>query len=381
MHSKQKQIANFALMKKYLFLPLLFCSAFVFQNCESDFQVTSDWKEITIAYAILDANDTDHFIRIQKAFLDEETSALEIAEENDSLYHQGSLLVEMDEYDEDGDWRGKDTFKMVNVNDSTQFEFEKEAGTFANNPYFLYHIEKKLFAGHKYNLKITTPTGNVLRSETRLIGDFDIWRPNGTREIILFADRVSENSIQQIVPYARWDRPEGAFISGLSIRFFYSEEINDVTTNKTLDWNIFDTKEVDINETSIRYNFDMMLDNRSTTANEYKNEFFYFLAEEMEVNSFASRQIDSLNFIFSFGAESLYDYTQSIAAQQSGIAGGGQGIKTFTNIENGLGLFTCRSSKTVYRLKLDSETRDSLYCNWLTRDLNFVPAISNPRCK
>lgn len=373
MHSKQKQIANFALMKKYLFLPLLLCLAFVFQNCESDFQVTSDWKEITIAYAILDANDTDHFIRIQKAFLDEETSALEIAAENDSLYHKGGLLVEMDEYDEDGDWRGRDTFKIVNVNDAVQFEFEKETGTFANNPYFLYHIEKQLFAGHKYDLKITTPSGNVLRSETRLIGDFDIFRPNGSREIVLFADRG--------VPYARWARPADAFISGLSIRFFYSEEINGVTSNKILDWNIFDTKEVDMGDLSLRYDFDMKLDIISTTANEYKNEFFNFLADELEVNAFASRDIDSLNFIFSFGAESLYDYTQSIAAQQSGIAGGGQGIKTFTNIENGLGLFTCRSSKTVYRLKLDSETRDSLHCNWLTRDLNFVPAISNPQCK
>lgn len=63
-------------MKKLLLLlPFgLFLSA-----CANDFDVTAPWKEIPVVYGILSPQDSAHYIRVEKAFVDPEKSALEIA--------------------------------------------------------------------------------------------------------------------------------------------------------------------------------------------------------------------------------------------------------------------------------------------------------------
>jgi len=357
-------------MKKYFVFPLLIVCLF-FQNCETGFQVSSDWKEITIAYGILDPDDKDHFIRIQKAFLDETTSALQIAAIGDSLYHDGDLFVELEVYNQNGVQFMGDTLEVVEGSD---FDLEKEQdenSIFGASPFLLYHSDLEIPAGTTCRLKITTPKGTLLSSDVQLIDDFIIWRPIKDRDVNLSSKE----------PYTRWDRPDEGAVYGLAIRLFYTEEVNEISIQKDLMWNIANILPITTNERALRYDFDIKNDNPISQVSEYRNEFFDFLATNIEVNNLATRSIDSLQYIFTFGSQSMFDYNQVIAAQQQSIAGGGQGINPYSNIENGLGLFASRTSKILYDLKLDNETKDSLFCSPKTRELNFKAATPEVRCK
>jgi len=356
-------------MRHFFVVAILFV-ALCFHSCDSDFRVTSDWKEITIAYAILDPADDDHFIRIQKAFLDENTSALKIASIADSLYHEGDLFVELTQYEE-GRIISGDTLELVNAID---FDLEKEQNDntlFGNDPFLLYHTDLALKAGAECRLKILTPGGNVLNSSTTLISDFIIWLPTNNRDLNL-ASRA---------PYTRWESPEEGAVYGLGIQLFYSEELSGTTTQKSIFWDILDINPIGINQRDLRYEFDINVDSPVSQASEYANEFFDFLANNIEVNNLATRSVDSLQYIYSFGSQSMFDYNQVLVAQQQSIAGGGQGITPFSNIENGFGLFATRSSKKTYTLILDIETQDSLACSPITRALNFKAATPQVRCR
>ena len=73
-------------MKKLIVI-LSILSIVVMQSCSNEFELTENWKDITIIYGLLDASDTAQYIRIEKAFLDETTSALTIAQEADSIFY------------------------------------------------------------------------------------------------------------------------------------------------------------------------------------------------------------------------------------------------------------------------------------------------------
>ncbi len=88
--------ANFAPMRKILVLLIACCVSVSLQNCSNEFELTEKWKDITVVYGLLDGSDTAQYILIEKAFLDESTSALLIAQNPDSLFYN-NIIVEMQE--------------------------------------------------------------------------------------------------------------------------------------------------------------------------------------------------------------------------------------------------------------------------------------------
>ena len=76
-------------MKKLL---LLLPFGLLLSACSNDFEVTAPWKDIPVVYAILSPQDTAHYIRIEKAFIDPDKSALEIARIPDSLYYPENAI-------------------------------------------------------------------------------------------------------------------------------------------------------------------------------------------------------------------------------------------------------------------------------------------------
>jgi len=79
-------------MRKFLIAAVIL--SVVFYSCKTDFNVVADWQDISIVYGLLDPTDTAQYIKINKAFLDKNTSALIIAQNPDSLYYQ-NLDVEL----------------------------------------------------------------------------------------------------------------------------------------------------------------------------------------------------------------------------------------------------------------------------------------------
>src|SRR5215471_8050523 len=107
----------------------IFISVFII-SCSTDFNVTTSWKDIGIIYGLLDQTDTAQYIKVMKAYLDPNTSALTIAKNPDSIYYPDDLSVDLLQL------QGStvvQTFPMTRV-DANLEGFPKDTGTFATSP-------------------------------------------------------------------------------------------------------------------------------------------------------------------------------------------------------------------------------------------------------
>jgi len=79
--------------------------------------------------------------------------------------------------------------------------------------------------------------------------------------------------------------------------------------------------------------------------------------------------------MFSVGGEDLDTYNQVTIAQQGLTSGSVQ--PEFTNIENGLGLFSGRFHKNITNIPIDGHTIDSLACGQVTKHLRFMNTVGD----
>ena len=77
-------------MKKILFAVI---SAITVFGCKTDFPVNAPYKPIMVIYGLLNANADTQFVRIQKAFQNENIDALIVAGNADSIYYDDRLQV------------------------------------------------------------------------------------------------------------------------------------------------------------------------------------------------------------------------------------------------------------------------------------------------
>src|SRR5690349_20621550 len=70
---------------------------FTISSCRQDFDITSKYKEVTIVYALLNAKETTHYVRIQKGYLID-GNALTAAGVKDSIYYPNILTVKLTPY-------------------------------------------------------------------------------------------------------------------------------------------------------------------------------------------------------------------------------------------------------------------------------------------
>lgn len=150
-----------------ILLPIL---AFVFAistvGCSEDFEVAAPYKDVTVVYGVLDIADATHYIRVQKAFLDENKNAFDMAKEADSLYYT-NIRVEMKEIN-------RANLNVENVTTLTRVDLDaigkpKAAGDFATSPNYAYEYTRNLNAGRQYRLVITNLSTGAIDSATTLI--------------------------------------------------------------------------------------------------------------------------------------------------------------------------------------------------------------------
>jgi len=303
-----------SIYRQYLllfFLPLLFVS------CETDFELNAEWKDYTIVYGILNQKDSIHYIRIQKAFLGK-GNVLHMALEPDSNLYPGNLSVKIEEWVPNLPNQPK-----VYVLDTITID-DKEPGIFFSPNQQLYHFNASLNQNANYKLIITNnSTGKVISSETGLVGDFGISRPvAGT----LINFDIPNNPTRIFA----WRPAKNAGRYQMIMRFNYLEEntnTNEITT-KYLDWNSPIIKAgAGGGDIEIRFN----------------NETFFTLVETripvagIEV----IRYPVNIELIFLVAAIELSTYIEVNEPSSSMI----QEKPEYTNIENGLGVFSARYDK------------------------------------
>ena len=304
---------------------------FLLVSCNDEFKVTTDWKETAIVVGVLDPNDTVHYIKITKAFLDEKRNALEIAKIQDSLYFDPTRTVVTVEA-----WKNDQKIKTYNpVLDRT---IAKDTGIFSAPTQILYKFEQAMTGDFRdklteYRLNIKTPNNNTITAKTNVVGDYFLLQPPAAAKI-----DWSNSNVR-----VRFQRPENATIYDLKVRIHYQDYAGPGFTNliatRFVDWNLVKNAPISLNSSFIDYTFRGV-------------QLFAFMRSNIPVLSNLNRRMLGTEFIIATGGKDLAQYI-SINNSSSNLA---QIKLEYTNINNGLGLFSTRN--TIPNLKLEMANRN-----------------------
>jgi len=319
--------------------------------CSNDFDLTTEWKDIPVVYGLLNPQVESNYVRIEKAFLDESTSALTIAQIPDSLYYD-NISARLKVVTPGGDGA---ELPLTRVDAATE-GLVRDNGIFAQSPNILYKTSEPLSKGVQYELIIDRD--DVLppiTARATVLSDIRPIRPRP--ESILELDYGNPNATLTVT----WAiQPE---MKIFDVRLVY--HIKEFPFNNPDDSTII-TLVKDI-KTFVKAPDN---DRLSIVENMPAVEFYTFLRDNLPENSEIQRELLSYDILIEAGGESLLDYIDVVQAN-TGLTSS-QIITSFTNLSEGFGLFSSRTSAKIEGLTLKALSRDSLSRGIFTRNLNFV---------
>ena len=328
---------------------LLFAIALA-SACSNDFELTDKWKDIPVVYGLLSAQDSINYIRVEKAFLDQTTSAFEIAQRPDSLYYENATVQVI--HKETGD-----AFNLERI-DGNSIGLAREGGIFANMPNILYKLAlplgQKLQDGNVYELKINRGDDKELvTAETKVLDEMVFRKPLDAANIdILYGERRSELDL-------RWSFGEGTVLFDVEVIFHYAE------------FNINNPSEVEVKELAWLAGKSLELEG-STTSLTFEIlglNFYQFLGNNIEADPELRRVFQHFDIVVTGGGEEIKEYI-TVGQAATGITSS-QITATYSNLSEGFGIFSSTSEISLKGFTLRTESRDTLADGVYTKDLNF----------
>ncbi len=320
----------------------ILCALFL-AGCSNDLDIAADYKEITVIYGLLNDADSVHYVQVFRGFLDENTNALTIAQNPDSIFYSANSELKIS--------RNGQVIVPVRV-DAASIGMPRDSGIFVDSPNYVYTFQEHLFEDEQYQLTFkNSETGHTVTAQTPIVKDFNITRPLTYRPTLDNRLNPLSNKID-----ISWSEAPNGKIYELTIRFFYEEwnvSSPAVIDTQYIDWPIFR------NLTDLDYVLD-------------GTQFYPFLKTALRTDLNVRRKALEFPFEFRFyvGAQELYEYMR-INEAQTGITS--LQIKPeYTNVDGGLGIFSSRYFKSVTEFKLSDASLDSLTCGSITKDLNFT---------
>jgi len=330
---------------KYLAYIFIFT---IFVSCDNELNVVEDFKDIPVVYGFLSLSDTAQYIRVERAFIDESTSGLELAKIPDSLYYNNATVT------------------IEHVRTSTQYEmtrvdgnlegYVREDGVFAQSPNYLYKLknsEINLIPEEEYKFILNRGDGSeLIETSTILVGESDLKVPNVTT-----GQPIAFNSID--FTNMIWAGSPAAKIYNVIFDFNYQErELSSATPfeKKSVSWQ------------AVR-NFKTDEENGRVNVQIEGTNFYAFLKGAIEENPNIERRFDNLSIRISGGGEEIDDFVQ-IGSANLGITST-QDPPFFSNIEGGRGLFSSTYDLVLNDVAITNQTLDSIKDGQFTKDLGF----------
>ena len=307
-------------MKKiYLILSVFI---FIFPSCDTDFDVNANWEEVTLVYGLLDSGigEETQQIKISKAFLGK-MGALQMAQYADSInFDEGELAVNVVKIKNNERIDSIVLDEVSTLRDLGVFNDSIMVYTFENSNKWL--KAKTSNDDYDYELLIKNNiTGNIVSSMTTIVKDFKF-------------DMISNFPFGFIETWIAGN-PTATKFSSTTVTW---KDSNDDGEQYQIEL-IFNYKENNITKNLIYSS--SVLD--QTDIFEFEGErFFNFLKNELDTNPSLVREFIRIDLVMTVGSEDLKTY-RIINEEITGIV---QERPQFTNINNGIGLFSSRFTKT-----------------------------------
>lgn len=318
-------------------------------SCDNTFEVNAPKQEIPVVYGLLDAGEETHFIRLERAFISEDVSALEVAQNPDSIYYSGASMTLTD---------ANGTVFPLEMVDATDEGFPRNEGVFVNTPNYIYKIDQSeinLTSNETVTLDVDLGTNEdgVFQVSTQLVDEVKFVRPNQMTEAPY---EIVPNRDSRII----WDHidEEEDRVFQFWFTFYYQE--GDPNTGS-------------FEEKSIRTYLGEIVDNDANDDADQLDfsgeSLFNLIGSNIETSNNLVRVIGDVEIEVIAGGTEIAEALK-IENANTGITSS-QESPVFSNIPNGLGIFSSRRRHAV-RVPLTNISRDSIRNNVNTRDLNFL---------
>ena len=317
----------------FLILPLLF-------SCETDFNVNANWKDVTIVYGLIDPNNEDQLIKINKAYLGQ-GDAIQMASISDSTnYDPSNLIVKIHRVREQV-FNTYDTLSTVVLTDTV---LDKDDGLFSTDDNIIYTFKKPSSfynTNSIYVLEILNlSSGQKVTSETEIINSFSFESLNPSFEWGLYNGELAD-SLRFRTKNIEWQNSKNGVIYQLDILINYLESgiVNSLSWSQPI-------VEYSSGNMSLKIKGD---------------QFFQFLENNLDNNT--TKQFLNLDLVMTIGAQDLKTYID-VNQPFSGIV---QERPVFSNIHNGVGLFSSRYTyDDIKGIELTNST-----LNYMINDLDL----------
>ena len=328
-------------MKNIFLFSILF--SILFLSCETEVDVNAPWEDVTVVFGLLDQSQNEQYIRINKVFLGAE-SAMNMASVADSInYKPSDLLVRISKMNSSGD--------ILSVRTLDTVMLFKDDGMFANDENIVYTFNNNdnfLDDSRSYFLEIENiKSGKIISGSTELIRPFQIqtynhWFNNGIG--LVNSQDLSLNSYK-----IEW-LPSNGEIYQMTLLFNYTE------------YGLIDTVEKTIKKV-------YPIQNRSEEMDQNidAQELLIHIENNIDDNNLVqARRFNDIDLVFNVGSSQLNTYI-TINEPSSSIV---QERPGYTNMTNGIGIFSSRYTATVEGINLTSATKEAIRNN--LSDLYFV---------
>jgi hypothetical protein len=339
-------------MKFIRVISIVLIALALYSSCSTSFNPAAPYKNITVVYGLLSLSDSVHYIKIEKAFLSENGgNAYTEAQVADSIYYPaGTISAVLDDY--------SNGILVNTIPLKDTMGPGKQTGVFANTPNIVYELPRTttLNPNDNYELIVTNnKTGAVTSAQTTLVNSFYVTNPTpGAGGSVNFNPTLGSLFI------ASWQNAVNAALYQLVVRFRYKEmNTSDTSLNP-----VYDT---------LTWTFPPFAGSGST--NVYQDitgqSFYTFVKSLVPVNPNVERRAVSFDFLIYAGGNAFYTYQQVSIANSTSLVYG-QTNPTYTNVSNGLGLFSSTYLNAENNLAVAGMTMDSLACSSYTSNLNFL---------
>ena len=315
-------------MKKLYFISCIFI--LFISSCETEFDVHAEWEEVLVVYGLIDPADDVQYVRINKAYLGD-GDAIQMAS-TDSINIDPSdfrVVIKKEKLNSFNDWEILDSLPLI---DTIMY---KEEGLFYSAQNIIYYVENNSFFDvsnyddRRFSIYVTNKRTDVsVDSYTKIVQPirFDL---NQNYQLGLY--NANEFQLGDI----KWIKPKNAYVYELELVLKYTESYNGSLDTISIGWK------------------SSVVDKNKITVDGEK--YFNFLENEIQKNSLVQRNYIGFEAIITAGSEDLYTYI-SINTPSSSIV---QERPAFTNINNGIGIFSSRTSEKS-SITLTSQTIDYL---------------------
>ncbi|HET6243084.1 MAG: DUF4249 family protein [Bacteroidetes bacterium] len=306
----------------------------IFSSCKTELNVNAPYKETPIVYGLLNQNDSIHYIKINKAFLGE-ADAYQMAQVRDSSEYGDILDVKVNEI-----LNGK-VLKTFSLERS--FLKNKQTGLFYSPDHIAYSFNtynQPLNPQAKYELKVlNNSTGITTSAETELVQSFKITKPfSANQATISFATATGVDS-------------------DLSIEWFSA--VNGRRYTVQVVFNYFEVDKTSLDTIARQLDWSYTLKSKTAKGGELMPfkmtgaEFFNKIANNIpETNGNIERLVHTIDFNFSVAGDELNTYME-VNEPVSGIV---QEKPEYTNVVNGIGIFSSRLNQSIKNKGLNSTT-------------------------